>query len=362
MSTSEKDQIKQVNQKPQEPQEQQKQATQQNHPNKTPIKPRNSLDRSVNNLLMQAGNQNVGELIKKTQPLIDFFSNLIKTTLPYIQLFGEKAYNLYNSLPLDVIYALIGLCLAFFGGVYCLVVAAAETFYMTGYKNAEDMYYKLKTEMEIIWRANEEDNKIDADNSGKADILEMTVAEVAQRKFLLFLKSCRDPDLIMNMIPQMVACFISVIAVLKVQFAKVIALGHQIGESLRKPTCYFLVPTLGKIVPTEYQKWISPCIEFACKCVAISIAWLIQRIISSVQSAIRGGLMFSRNILKFANKQGYFPGYNEDDYIDEIIGWFVAFCGIYFQIMSGFGLPFPFNLFLFPISIMESYLQWVISE
>ena len=40
--------------------------------------------------------------------------------------------------------------------------------------------------MEIIWRANEEDNKIDADNSGKADILEMTVAEVAQRKFLLF--------------------------------------------------------------------------------------------------------------------------------------------------------------------------------
>ena len=51
-----------------------------------------------------------------------------------------------------------------------------------------------------------------------------------------------------------------------------------------------------------------------------------------------------------------------DDYVDEIVGWFVAFVGIYFQIMSGFGLPFPMNLFLFPVSIMEGYLQWVVSE
>jgi len=233
---------------------------------------------------------------------------------------------------------------------------------MTGYKNAEEMYYKIKEEMDIVWAANEKDNALDADKSGKADVLEMKLSDLAQRKFLLFLKTCRDPDVIMSMIPQFVSCFISVIAVLKVQFAKVIALGHQIGEALRKPACYFLVPTLGQVVPNDYKKWISPCIEFVCKCIAISIAWFIQRIISSVQSAIRGGLMFSRNILRFAKKQGYMPNYDEDDYIDEILGWFVALCGIYFQIMSGFGLPFPMNVFLFPVSIMEGYLQWVVSE
>lgn len=349
-------QVKEVN-KSSNPQQQP-----QSQPNKTPIRPRKSLDRSVMNLLQKAGNQNVEEILKKIQPLIDFCSNLIKTLLPYITTFYYKTYEIYQQLPLDVLYALIGLFLTFFGGIYCLVVAAGETFYMTGFKNAEEMYYKLKEEMEIIWAANEKDNKIDADKSGKADVLEMTLAEVAQRKFFLFLRSCRDPDVIMNLIPQMIACFISVIAVLKVKFAKVIALGHQIGEALRKPSCYFLVPTLGKIVPKDYQKWISPCIEFVCKCIAISIAWFIQRIISSVQSAIRGGLMFSRNILSFAKKQGYFPGYDEDDYIDEIIGWFVAFCGIYFQLMIGYSLPFPFNFFLFPVSMLEGYLQWAISE
>lgn len=355
-------QPKEVNksQNPQNPQAQKPVA--ENQTDKTPIKPRKSLNRSVSNLLEQAGNQNVEEVLKKIQPFIDFMKNLIQTTLPYISLIYNKTNEIYQKLPLDVIYALIGLCLAFFGGVYCLVVAAAETFYMTGYKNTEEMYYKIKEEMDHIMDANEKDNKIDADNNGKADILEMSIAEVAQRKFLLFLRTCRDPDMIMSLIPNLIACFISVIAVLKVQFAKVIALGHQIGESLRKPACYLFVPTLAQVVPHDYQKWISPSIEIVCKCIAISIAWFIQRIISSVQSAIRGGLMFSRNILNFAKKQGYFPSYNEDDYLDEILGWFVAFCGIYFQVMSGFSVPFPFNLFLLPVSIMESYLQWVVSE
>ena len=50
--------------------------------------------------------------------------------------------------------------------------------------------------------------------------------------------------------------------------------------------------------------------------IAITIAWYIQRIISSVQSAIRGGLMFSRKLLKFCNDKGYFSFKEEESYLD----------------------------------------------
>jgi hypothetical protein len=54
---------------------------------------------------------------------------------------------------------------------------------------------------------------------------------------------------------------------------------------------------------------------------------------------------------------------NEDEsYIDEIIGWTVAAVGIYFQIRLGFSLPFPLNVLLFPFSIAENTIVWLISK
>jgi hypothetical protein len=356
MSTREVNQSQNKTTTPTNTQQNQNQTQANDKSNETPLPSR------ITNLLSQAGNQNVETILKKIQPAIDFLSNTMATVLPYVHLYGGKAYNFYNSLPLDVLYALLGLFIAFFGGIYCLFLAAAETFYTTGYKEVRKMYLQIKEEMNLIWEANEKDNNLDEDHSGKADILELTLAQLATRKFLLFLKSCRDPNLILGIVPNMITCFVSVIAVLKTQFAKVIFLGNQIGEALEKPACYFIVPTLGSVLPTEYHKWINPAIHFVCKFVAISIAWFIQRIISSVQSAIRGGLMFSRHILKFAKTSGVFTSYNEDDYFDEALGWFVAFCGFYFQIWVRFGVPFPLNLLFLPITLTENYLMWAVSD
>ena len=114
------------------------QQTQNQNQNQTDDKSKaGSLPLNISNLLSQAGNQNVENILRKVQPAIDFLKNGITTVLPYITLYGGKAYDFYNSLPLDVLYALLGLCLAFFGGIYCLFLAAAETFYSTGYKEAK---------------------------------------------------------------------------------------------------------------------------------------------------------------------------------------------------------------------------------
>merc|ERR1712216_109775 len=135
-----------------------------------------------------------------------------------------------------------------------------------------------------------------------------------------------------------------VLVVLKVQFAKTIALGAAIGNFINKPISAVATPILVHTVPKDYHKWIPTVIGYTCKSIAISIAWYVQRIISAFHSAIRGGLMFSRGILAYLNKRGIITFDEDESYLDEILGWSLAALGFYFQFRLNFSVPFPLGL------------------
>lgn len=50
-------------------------------------------------------------------------------------------------------------------------------------------------------------------------------------------------------------------------------------------------------------------INYFCKFVAMTVAWWIQRFISTVQSAIKGGLLFARSLMYFISEitVGFYP-------------------------------------------------------
>lgn len=74
-------------------------------------------------------------------------------------------------------------------------------------------------------------------------------------------------------------------------------------------------------MPQEYHRWIPTIITYICKAIAVSIAWYIQRIISAFHSAIRGGLMFSRGIMKYLNDKKIIDFDDTESILDEIVGW-----------------------------------------
>ncbi len=123
----------------------------------------------------------------------------------------------------------------------------------------------------------------------------------------------------------------------------------------------YIVPKLEALLPAEYKKWAKPVISYTIKSFAISIAWTLQRIISAFHSAIRGGLMFSRNILHYLSEMGYVKIDHEQTYIDEVVGFGVAAVGLLWQLRSGFSLPFPLNVLLFPFTLIEYMLIWMVS-
>jgi hypothetical protein len=313
----------------------------------------------VTSLISSVGNIKVAEILMKVEPIFDLISKVVDTVYPPVQKGIEYGIAIYNKLPVDILFGLLGLMLCFFGGTFAITIAAAEAFYYSGFETFKSNLLFLYYEFMVIWKKSREDDLLDEDGDGTADVKQITAKELFTRKLGLYFATCRDPAKIMGLTGDLIRCLMGVVAVLKSEFAKVIALGTMIGENLRKPVSYIVVPTVSSALPEKYHQWIAPTVNYGCKLVAIWIAWFIQRIISSVQSAIRGGLMFSRRTLKYLNDKGYITFNDEESYLDEIIGWAVAAVGIYFQLVNFFGIPFPLNIILSPISLVEETLIWI---
>jgi len=47
----------------------------------------------------------------------------------------------------------------------------------------------------------------------------------------------------------------------------------------------------------------------------------------------------------------------EETYADEIVGWSIVTVGIYQQLINGGKVPFPLNIFMLPMDLLERLLE-----
>ena len=99
----------------------------------------------------------------------------------------------------------------------------------------------------------------------------------------------------------------------------------------------------------------------------MSIAWYIQSVIAGVTSALKGGLMMARAAYMFCtyrniNLFGLIPPDNSKSVVDEVLSYIFAALGFYVQFRSGFTLPTPLNLLLWPLQVGEYYIRWTITK
>eukprot|EP01129_Flabellula_baltica_P015625 TRINITY_DN8023_c0_g1_i1.p1 TRINITY_DN8023_c0_g1~~TRINITY_DN8023_c0_g1_i1.p1 ORF type:complete len:362 (+),score=84.70 TRINITY_DN8023_c0_g1_i1:121-1086(+) len=305
--------------------------------------------------------QMVSNLMKKCLPLIGTVLKLVDVVTPYVEQVIALGLYVHGIVPLDMFISLFGLGLCFFGGTYAVSIAAVEAYMMVGFEDTKKAVAYLYYEFKKVKEAYVADDAVDEDNDGIADVLQIDSSQLLVRKTMLFFASIEDPEQVTKAWGGIVSGFLAVLATLKIEFAKVITLGTAIGNFLRKPASYILVPILAPILGEKYDHWLNVIINTLCKLIAVSIAWSVQKIVSAVHSSIKGGLMFSRHIIIFLNKKGYLTINHEETYVDEVVGWGVALIGLWFQLSNFFSLPFPWNIILFPVTVCEWVLIWLIS-
>mmetsp|Transcript_1775 Transcript_1775/g.3966 ORF Transcript_1775/g.3966 Transcript_1775/m.3966 type:complete len:345 (+) Transcript_1775:36-1070(+) len=267
--------------------------------------------------------------------------------------------------PEHMAEALIGFIICFFGGTFLTLIAAIEAYRMVGWTASLKAARVLMKNAELAITASKEDDNEDLDGDGKSDVKQLIdagkVKEVARRKVSVVMIAV-NPEEVADALVAVNSGFMAVVATLKLEFAKAITLGNAIGDTIEPTVLKFAEPVAKSAVPEPYHKWVRPTIKYSCKGFAVSIAWTIQRVISAFHSAIRGGLMCSRGVLHYLGKVGVLKLDDKDTYLDEIVGFVLAFLGFSVQLQWGFSLPFPFNLLLLPFSILEWLLMWSVNS
>mmetsp|Transcript_86384 Transcript_86384/g.239551 ORF Transcript_86384/g.239551 Transcript_86384/m.239551 type:complete len:377 (-) Transcript_86384:103-1233(-) len=300
-----------------------------------------------------------------------FLKYLMKPLIVVIMFYiwiGKKLYKVYKMLPMNWVYMIIGVMLCFFGGIYFASIAAFEAFRSFGGQ-------ALMEELQIIWEeacraneASEEDDKVDANNDGIADVKQMSANELISHKAKVAMAAVHDPTRLMKAVQFLFSAWLSVIATLKFMFAKTVALSLSICEMLELPITRLFGPLLAMVMGKDLQHWIPAIIGTTIRIIAVAVASFIQSVISAYYSGLRGGKLFAESLISSLGEAGFMdkcpdwiakkPFDANESYLDEVIGLPLAAAGIIFQLMNGMTCPFPWSIPLFPLQVIEWILRW----
>jgi len=278
----------------------------------------------------------------------------------YIRLFQE-GYKVYVMLPQDIISAICGLGLSFFGGAYCASISAIEAFKMCGWERTKAALQDIYADACAVYEAHLADSAKDTDGDGVRDVATLSANDLLTRKLAVAAMAVKDPEKLSTAVGGLYTSWLAVQAVLRLEFAKTITLGVSIATMVTPTLQKLGVPVLAHVVPQPYHHWIPLLVANTARAIGVAFAWKLQEVVSAAHLALVGGLLFARSVLAWARAKGYGLPKPEDTYLDEVVGYGVAALGFCCQFLWGMGLPFPLNLVFFPLGIVEWYLRWTIT-
>ena len=161
---------------------------------------------------------------------MDPFACRMSKVAPIYALLLQKGKWVYDHAPKDVLQMIFGLALCFFGGTYVAAIAAVEAWRHMGWQRSYADARHVWDETQGVVRASLRDDMVDDDKNGIADVDEMTPAMLAQRKVTLAMTTVSDPDKLANSVGALWGAYLAVLATLRLEFARVVALALGIAE------------------------------------------------------------------------------------------------------------------------------------
>mmetsp|Transcript_97685 Transcript_97685/g.252609 ORF Transcript_97685/g.252609 Transcript_97685/m.252609 type:complete len:367 (-) Transcript_97685:72-1172(-) len=292
---------------------------------------------------------------------------LIVVIMVYVWV-GKQLYKVYKMLPVNLINMIFGIGLCFFGGVYFTAIAAIEVARNFG---GSDMWDHLTTcwqEANQIAEATHKDDLVDANNDYIADVQQMSTNELINHKAKVAMMAVKDPQRLQKAIVALLNIYILVIASLKFQFAKTVAVALGIADMFSLTIVRIAGPIMCSVMGPDLNNWVPTIIDSTVKLVAVVVASYIQAYISAFYSGLRGGQMVALAIFNIMTERGWMeklpdslvskPFDPDRSYLDECIQYPLAAVGFYMQIQRGFTLDFPWNLICLPLTIVEWFLRF----
>eukprot|EP01059_Diplonema_ambulator_P033816 TRINITY_DN724_c1_g1_i1.p1 TRINITY_DN724_c1_g1~~TRINITY_DN724_c1_g1_i1.p1 ORF type:complete len:464 (+),score=112.98 TRINITY_DN724_c1_g1_i1:38-1393(+) len=286
------------------------------------------------------------DVFKKMVPVIEKVNEGIDKVGPHVMKGYEKARVVYQNCPWEIILSLVGLVLCFFGGAFVTLIAAAEAFRLCGGTRTMRHLRELHRDYLRVRLATRKNQLLKPDTKLKP-----------HDYVVVAFKSVRDPQRLSASVSGVYTAVLAVFATLRMQFARTITLGSSIGDFIKTPVIRYTKPSLEYVIADpDYIKWIPTLLEWLCRFIGVTIAWYAQRMNAALQSSLRGGSMCVKHAAQYLRSVKHIPTTQHDESIETGLGYLLALCGLYCQIYWGFSVPFPLNILVLPLSILESFL------
>lgn len=312
--------------------------------------------------------ENLQQIYERMKPV--FFGVLAVLRIVfgcYLKMY-RAVYAVYAKLPADEIQLVLGFILCFFGGFYVTLIAAVEAFRTMGGQSLYDDLEYVALQIKLVIDANDEDQKMDADKDGRADVDDLNATEMFKRKAIMAMANIEEPKRLQCAVGSLWAACISVLATLKLEFAQTAAYALAISDLVHFPVTRLCSPLLTLALGPDLVRWVDVIIDSALKGVVILLVWFFAKIRAAFYSGMRGGKMFGAATVRILQKRGLTdslpdsivakPFDPEKSYLDEVIGYSLAAVGFYFQVTSFFlFLPFPLDWILWPVTLLEQFLE-----
>jgi len=315
-------------------------------------------------------NPELAGCLTKARPAITAVIRVIMMAWPlYRKAYSFLYFQVYKRIPANVLPMVFGVCLCFFGGTYVASIAAIEAFRQLGWQKVHADLVIIADQAKLVNEASKEDDLVDDDNDGVADVDQMAAAELAQHKLEVAMKTVSEPERLQNAFGNLFVAYLAVLATLRLEFARTTAFALGIVEMVRVTAIRALLPMVTAALGEDLAHWSKTLIESSLTFFSVIIAWWIQTIISAFYSGLRGGKMFADGLVAILNDKNLIqhvpliaqPFDPDESYLDEVVGYTVAALGFAFQLFNGFALPFPLNIVFLPLTIVEFFLKLQIS-
>ncbi|RHW69564.1 hypothetical protein DPX39_100017100 [Trypanosoma brucei equiperdum] len=261
-----------------------------------------------------------------------------------------SSHELNQILPL-----IAGFSICFFGGCFFTLFSTVEIVYLTSWD-------RIKKSAEVIHRnyvaAMEASRKDDAPGYGYTVTTgdeSLSKNELLSRKLRIFLQSV-DPVSVKEELAAVALAFMAVVAALRDRFAYYVTLGCIFADTA--PRFFPLKAILEESLPPELQKLAGPFSNFLFGALGTTIAVLASQYTITLHCATRGSKMLVDSALELAKTRGIVvQDVKVDDSWVKAFAFGLAVIGFTWQAANGFSLPFPLNLLLFPVTVLE----WIVN-
>jgi hypothetical protein len=199
--------------------------------------------------------KSVSDLASKLEGVAKPLFELLCSAIPYLIKAGRKIHALWVCCDDNVIAAMIGFVFCFFGGMFPTLFSAIQAAEQGGRATLVDAVTDLCDEAVVIIGESKKDDTVDKDGDGVADVSQIENKEYVKRKTLLVLSKC-NPKKVDKALSAMYTVWLSVMAVLSIQFARTVQMANSIAEFMQQPVHRFIEPVIKMATPDQYDKWV----------------------------------------------------------------------------------------------------------